>query len=90
MKQFAITRQNNSLFVLCECAPGNEIGADGAAALVQWLKVVTNLKELNLGSTCCMVGIGCEASGCDELHQTGCWLVWCAHGDSSQGDQGQS
>ena len=75
-------------FVLCGCAPDNKIGADGAAALVEGLKVMTNLKELYLHSKCCMVGIVCEASGCDELHGTGCWLVWCAHGDSGQGSKG--
>ena len=77
------------LFVLCGCAPDNQIGDDGAAALVEGLKVMTNLKELDLQGKCCMVGIVCEASGCDELHGTGCWLVWCAHGDSGQGGQGQ-
>ena len=62
---------------MCGCTPVNNIGADGAAALVEGLKVMTNLKELYLYSKCCMVGIGCEASGCDELHPTGCCLVWC-------------
>ena len=78
------------MFVLCGCAPDNQIGPDGAAALVEGLKVMTNLKELNLGGKCCMVGIGCEASGCDELHPTGCCLVWCAHGDSGQGAKGNN
>ena len=63
------------MFVLCGCAPDNQIGDDGAAALVEGLKVMTNLKELDLQGKCCMVGIVCEASGCDELHGTGCWLV---------------
>ena len=40
-------------------APDNQIGAAGAAALVEGLKEMTNLKELNLGSECCMVGIVC-------------------------------
>ena len=61
--------------LFCVDALGNGIGADGAAALVAALKVMTNLKELYLYSKCCMVGIVCEPSGCDELHGTGCWLV---------------
>ena len=40
-------------------APGNQIGAAGAAALVEGLKEMTNMKELNLRSECCMVGIVC-------------------------------
>ena len=57
---------------------------------MEGLKVMTNLKELNLNCKCCMVGIVCEASGCDELHGTGCWLVWCAHWDSGQGAKGNN
>ena len=37
----------------------NNIGAAGAAALVEGLKEMTNLKELNLECECCMVGIVC-------------------------------
>ena len=40
-------------------APDNNIGAAGAAALVEGLKEMTNLKELDLGGECCMVGIVC-------------------------------
>ena len=78
------------MFVLCGWAQDNEIGDDGAAALVEGLKVMTNLKQLDLGSKCSMVGIVCQASGCDELHGTGCWLVWCAHEDSGQGSKGNN
>ena len=38
---------------------GNEIGDAGAAALVEGLKEMTNLKELDLSRECCMVGIVC-------------------------------
>ena len=43
-------------------APGNSIGAAGAAALVEGLKEMTNLTQLNLGGECCMVGIVCEVA----------------------------
>ena len=43
-------------------APGNQIGAAGAAALVEGLKEMTNLKELRLESEYCMVGIVCEVA----------------------------
>ena len=39
--------------------PDNEIGAAGAAALVEGLKEMTNMTQLNLASECCMVGIVC-------------------------------
>ena len=42
--------------------PGNSIGDAGAAALAEGLKEMTNLKELNLGSECCMVGIVCQVA----------------------------
>ena len=43
-------------------APGNEIGDAGAAALAKGLKEMTNLKDLNLGGECCMVGIVCQVA----------------------------
>ena len=43
-------------------APDNKIGAAGAAALVEGLKEMTNLTQLNLGCECCMVGIVCKVA----------------------------
>ena len=43
-------------------APGNRIGDTGAAALVEGLKEMTNLTQLNLRGECCMVGIVCEVA----------------------------
>ena len=43
-------------------APDNEIGPAGAAALVEGLKEMTNLKELNLYGEYCMDGIVCEVA----------------------------
>ena len=40
-------------------APANNIGDDGAAALVEGLKEMTNLTQLDLSSECCMVGVVC-------------------------------
>ena len=40
-------------------APDNEIGDAGAAALVEGLKEMTNLTQLDLSRECCMVGIVC-------------------------------
>ena len=40
-------------------APGNHIGDAGAAALVEGLKEMTILTELDLRCECCMVGIVC-------------------------------
>ena len=37
----------------------NNIGDAGAAALVEGLKEMTNLTQLNLSGECCMVGIVC-------------------------------
>ena len=62
-------------------APGNEIGAAGAAALVEGLKEMTNLTQLDLSSD----GWYCLLSGCDELDEAGCW---CAHGEGA-GGQGE-
>ena len=42
--------------------PDNNIGVAGAAALVEGLKEMTNLKELNLDRECCMVGIVCQVA----------------------------
>ena len=41
---------------------GNQIGAAGAAALVEGLKEMTNLTQLDLGCECCMVGIVCQVA----------------------------
>ena len=43
-------------------APDNKIGAAGAAALVEGLKEMTNLKELHLNCECCMVDIVCQVA----------------------------
>ena len=43
-------------------ASGNKISAAGAAALVEGLKEMTNLKELDLCGECCMVGIVCQVA----------------------------
>ena len=40
----------------------NEIGAEGAAALVEGLKEMKNLTQLNLASECPMVGIVCQVT----------------------------
>ena len=51
--------------VFCVYAPDNRIGdagAAGAAALVEGLKEMTQLKELYLYGECCMVGIVCEVA----------------------------
>ena len=42
--------------------PANKIGDAGAAALVEGLKEMTNLTELNFASECCMVGIVCQVA----------------------------
>ena len=42
--------------------PGNNIGAYGAAALVEALKKMTNMTQLNLEGECCMVGIVCQVA----------------------------
>ena len=49
--------------------PGNEIGADGAAALVEGLKEMTNLTQLNLASECCTVGIVCQVAVMSWIEQ---------------------
>ena len=63
--------------------PVNSIGAAGAAALVEGLKEMTNLTQLNLGSEFC-ISRYCLLRGCDELDQTGCW---CAHGEGAGGQE---
>ena len=55
-------------------APGNQIGAAGAAALVEGLKQMTNLETLNLKSECCMVGIVCEVAVMSCMEQVGGWV----------------
>ena len=42
--------------------PDNKIGDDGAAALVEGLKEMTNITQLDLGGECCMVGIVCQVA----------------------------
>ena len=42
--------------------PGNNIGVAGAAALVEGLKEMTNLKALDLRGECVMVGIVCQVA----------------------------
>ena len=46
--------------MFCVDAPDNHISDAGAAGLVEGLKVMTNLKELNLDGECGMVGIVCD------------------------------
>ena len=45
--------------MFCVDAPDNQIGDAGAAALVEGLKVMTQLEKLDLSGECCMVGIVC-------------------------------
>ena len=52
-------------------APGNQIGAAGAAALVEGLKEMTNLTQLNLNCECCMVGIVCQVAVMSWIKQVG-------------------
>ena len=63
----------------------NEIGAAGAAALVEGLKEMTNLTKLNLGSECCMVGIVCEVAVMSWIKQ-----VAGVHTGKGQGGKGNN
>ena len=56
----------------------NKIGAAGAAALVEGLKEMTNLKELDLSSECCMVGIVCQVAVMSWIKQV--VLLVCTRG----------
>ena len=64
---------------------GNEFGAAGAAALVEGLKEMTNLKELNLESECCMVGIVCQVAVMSWIKQ-----VAGVHTGKGQGGKGNN
>ena len=66
-------------------ASGNQIGAAGAAALVEGLKEMTNLKELNLGCECCMVGIVCQVAVMSWIKQ-----VAGVHTGKGQGGKGNN
>ena len=59
-------------------APGNDIGDAGAAALVEGLKEMTNLKELNLKRECCMLGIVCQVAVMSWIKQV--VLLVCTRG----------
>ena len=65
--------------------PGNYIGDAGAAALVEGLKEMTNLKELNLASECCMVGIVCQVAVMSWIKQ-----VAGVHTGKGQGGKGNN
>ena len=64
-------------------APDNKIGAAGAAALVEGLKEMTNLTQLNLSSECCMVGIVCQVAVMSWIQQ-----VYGVHTGKGQGARG--
>ena len=64
---------------------GNEIGAAGAAALVEGLKEMTHLTQLNLKRECCMVGIVCQVAVMSWIQQVAGVR---AHGEGS-GGQGE-
>ena len=67
-------------------APGNKFGDAGAAALVEGLKEMTNLKELNLERECCMVGIVCQVAVMSWIKQV--VLLVCTRGRGrGQGEQ---
>ena len=66
-------------------APDNDIGDDGAAALVEGLKEMTNLKELNLECECCMVGIVCQLAVMSWMKQ-----VAGVHTGKGQGAKGNN
>ena len=74
--------QCHSLCVLCVHAPDNKIGDAGAAALVEGLKEMTNLKELNLYCEYGMVGIICQVAVMSWIKQG---AGWCAHGETGRG-----
>ena len=65
--------------------PDNKIGDAGAAALVEGLKEMTNLKELNLRSECCMVGIVCQVAVMSWIKQ-----VAGVHTGKGQGAKGNN
>ena len=65
--------------------PGNQIGAAGAAALVEGLKEMTNLTQLNLFCECCMVVIVCQVAVMSWIKQV---AGVCAHGEGA-GGQGE-
>ena len=66
-------------------ATANEIGAAGAAALVEGLKEMTNLTQLNLDRKCCMVGIVCQVAVMSWIKQVAGVR---AHGEGT-GGQGE-
>ena len=69
-------------------AQGNTIGDAGAAALVEGLKEMTNLKELNLQCECCMVGIVCQVAVMSWIKQV--VLLVCTRGRGSQRAKGNN
>ena len=67
-------------------APANNIGDAGAAALVEGLKEMTNLKELNLRGACCMVGIVCQVAVMSWIKQVA--GVHTGKGQEAKGNNG--
>ena len=65
--------------------PDNEIGDAGAAALVEGLKEMTNLMQLNLDRECCMVGIVCQVAVMSWIQQ-----VAGVHTGKGQGAKGNN
>ena len=65
--------------------PDNKIGAAGAAALVEGLKEMTNLTQLNLSCECCMIGIVCYVAVMSWIKQ-----VASVHTGKGQGAKGNN
>ena len=65
--------------------PDNNIGADGATALVEGLKEMTNLTQLNLHCECGMVGIVCQVAVMSWIKQ-----VAGVHTGKGQGAKGNN
>ena len=65
--------------------PDNNIGDAGAAALVEGLKEMTNLTQLNLAGECCMVGIVCQVAVMSWIKQV---AGVCTH-EEGAGGQGE-
>ena len=63
----------------------NKIGDAGAAALVEGLKEMTNLTQLNLYCECCMVGIVCQVAVMSWIQQ-----VAGVHTGKGQGAKGNN
>ena len=66
-------------------APEIRLRDAGAAALVEGLKEMTNLTQLDLFCECCMVGIVCQVAVMSWIKQV---AGVCAHGEGA-GGQGE-